>query len=183
MALSHAFDSVLAAAQEGAEWAWQRLYGEYAPPLLGYLRARGAADPEDLLGEVFLEVAQRVASFQGGESGFRSWVFTIAHSRLVDDRRRRSRRSEVPLEESVDRPAPEGQPEEAAMADAEAARVAELLAGLTPDQREVVLLRVFGGLSLEEVASVLGKPLTAVKSLQHRAFGALRRKARKAVSR
>ena len=46
---------------------------------------------------------------------------------------------------------------------------------LTPEQRLVIALKYFGGLSNEEVAVALGKPISAVKSLQHRALDALRR--------
>ena len=68
----------------------------------GYLRAHGAAEPEDLAGEVFLQVVRGLDRFSGAERDFRAWVFTIAHRRLVDDapprragrrRRRRPRRS------------------------------------------------------------------------------------------
>ena len=60
-------------------------------PGWGYLRIQGASDPEDLANEVFLGVFQRIGDFAGEEDRFRSWVFTIAHSRLIDDRRRTSR--------------------------------------------------------------------------------------------
>ena len=55
------------------------------------------------------------------------------------------------------------------------ARVHELLAELTPDQRDVMLLRVVADLTVEQVAEVVGKPPGAVKALQRRALAALRR--------
>lgn len=94
MAFGEAFPSVLLAARVGAEWAWTALYRDLAPPVLGYLRGTGAADPEDLTGEVFLRVVRDLARFEGGEADFRSWIFTIAHHRLLDQRRSRSRRPE-----------------------------------------------------------------------------------------
>ncbi|HEY3019439.1 MAG TPA: sigma factor, partial [Solirubrobacteraceae bacterium] len=90
------FDNVLQAARAGAEWAWERLYGALAPKVAGYLRANGAADPEDLTGEVFLQVVRGLERFSGDEHAFGAWVFTIAHRRLVDDLRRRSRRPVAP---------------------------------------------------------------------------------------
>ena len=83
------FASVLEAAQAGAEWAWSRLYRDLAGPVLGYLRTRGAAEPEDLVGEVFLQVARNLGTFDGDYRSFRSWVFTVAHHRVVDERRRK----------------------------------------------------------------------------------------------
>ena len=56
---------MLEAARAGAEWAWSRLYNDLSGPVLGYLRMRGAAEPEDLLGEVFLQVARNAVTFEG----------------------------------------------------------------------------------------------------------------------
>jgi RNA polymerase sigma-70 factor (ECF subfamily) len=70
-------------------WAFERLYADLAPVVAGYLRVQGAAEPEDLTSEVFLGVFTGIDSFEGSETQFRSWVFTIAYSRLVDERRRR----------------------------------------------------------------------------------------------
>ena len=56
---------------------------------------QGAADPDDLVSEVFLAVFRGIASFSGDEAGFRSWVFVIAHRRLQDSRRRRARRPQT----------------------------------------------------------------------------------------
>ena len=86
------FSSLLEAAREGSEAAWQELYEGLAPAVLGYLRANGAPDPEDVLSEVFLQVARDVGHFEGDERGFRSWAFTIAHHRLIDARRHSARR-------------------------------------------------------------------------------------------
>ena len=83
------FDIVLAAAKAGAEWAWGVLFRSLAGPVTGYLASRGASDPEDLTSEAFLQIARNIHSFDGSESAFRSWVFVIAHRRLIDSRVRR----------------------------------------------------------------------------------------------
>jgi DNA-directed RNA polymerase specialized sigma24 family protein len=83
------FDDVLSSARAGAEWAWTRIYDELAPKIVGYLRAHGAADPEDVAGEVFLQIVRGLPDFSGGTREFSAWTFTIAHRRLVDDLRRR----------------------------------------------------------------------------------------------
>src|SRR3954470_22954958 len=100
-----AFEDVLGAARAGAEWAWERIYAELSPRVAGYLRALGAGDPEDLVGEVFLQVVRGLDGFEGDEAAFRTWVFTIAHRRLVDDLRRRRRRPPGPSLEDVPEPA------------------------------------------------------------------------------
>ncbi len=78
---------MLVAAHAGAGWAFQRLWQTYAGAVTGYLRLQGAAEPEDLTSEVFLGAFRSIRGFNGGESAFRSWLFTIAHRRLLDSRR------------------------------------------------------------------------------------------------
>lgn len=170
------FSDVLAAARQGDEAAWARLYDSVAAQLLGYLRSRGADDAEEMLGDTFLHVARGIGGFEGDERGFRSWVFVIATSRLYDDRRRRRRRPAQPLaendEEQLVDPVDVAAEVEVALAQEE---VQHLLGALTDDQRAVVELRVFGELTSQEVADTVGKPLTAVKALYLRGLGALRR--------
>src|SRR3954469_21521394 len=96
-----AFDDVLAAAQTGAAWAFEVLYRDLSPVVTGYLRLHGAAEPDDLASETFLGVFTGLAAFHGDEVALRSWVFTIAHRRLIDDWRRHSRRPQ-PADEPGD---------------------------------------------------------------------------------
>ncbi|HYZ91865.1 MAG TPA: RNA polymerase sigma factor [Actinomycetota bacterium] len=177
MAIGIEFPRVLDAARTGAEWAWRSLYQELAPTVIGYVRARGAHSPEDVCGEVFVQVVRDIQSFQGDEQGFRSWVFVMAHRRLLDEARRRKRRPETPVD-TVDLRdlAAASDTATEAMAGVEEARLRAVLDELTPAQRDVVLLRVIADLSVEEVAQVIGKGPGAVKSLQHRALETLRGK-------
>ena len=82
------FDRVLAAARTDAGWAYERLYRDLSPSVCGYFRVQGAREPEDLTSEVFLGAFRGLGGFSGDEAQFRSWVFTIAHRRLTDERRR-----------------------------------------------------------------------------------------------
>ncbi len=176
MAIGEAFGGVLAAARAGAEWAWTMLYEDLAPSVLGYLRVRGAAEPEDLTGEVFLQVVRDLHRFRGDERSFRAWVLTIAHHRLLDERRARARRPVEPLDPAAaEVPDPAAWTEERALSSVEAERVARLIARLSPDQQDVLLLRTLGGMTIEEVARAVGKRPGAVKQLQRRAIAALRR--------
>ena len=168
------FESVIAAARAGADWAWAEIYREFAPALLGYLRARHAPDPEDLLGEVFLQVVRDLPRFEGEEDAFRAWVFTIAHHRLLDAARRQRRRPRIDPEATVgeaDRGV--GNSEEEALAALAEQRVAAMIAHLSPDQQSVLLLRILGDLTIEQVARVIGKRPNAVKALQRRGLAAL----------
>lgn len=169
------FAAVLRAARTGEEWAWSALYAEFAPALLGYLRARRAEHPEDVLGEVMLQIVRDLPSFDGGRSEFRAWAFTIAHHRLLDERRRSARRPAEPMSAAeLERLGPLGDTEEDALRALSAERVGRLLARLSPDQQNVILLRVLGELTTEQVAEVIGKTPGAVKALQHRGLQAIR---------
>ena len=92
MVLGPEFSRVFAAARSGAEWAWAALYKDLVGPVKGYFIARGANEAEDLASETFLQVARDIGSFKGEEKEFRSWVFVIAHRRLVDSWRAAGRR-------------------------------------------------------------------------------------------
>lgn len=177
------FPTVLAAARAGAPWAWTRLYEELSGPLLGYARARGAIDPSDVVGEVFLELARRVETFDGGWEAFRGWAFLLASHRVIDDHRRRSRRPEDVSGDVPDLPATDSTEETVERSEA-AQEARALLEHLSPDQREVLLLRIYGEMSIDEVARLTGRSVTGVKALQRRGLGALRKKiSRMAVSR
>ena len=170
------FASLLSAASEGAEWAWTRLYQTYAGRVLGYLRSRGAVDAEDLVGDVFLQIARNLPTFEGDEPAFRSWLFMVAHHRLIDERRRRTRRPVHLVDEphELDRPAAVDV-EAVAIGSISHADTLALLDELTEDQRAVIVMRMLGGLTLEETAQAMEKTLGAVTQLQRRALGALRK--------
>lgn len=176
MTVGVAFDQVLAGAQTGAGWACTRLYESLAPAVAGYLRTRGARDADDVASDVFLAVFARLETFSGTEAKFRSWVFTIAHHRLVDQHRATRRRPQL---ESLDAAATaaEAAPgaEDVAFAAMSSERVERLLGTLSHDQRDVLALRVLADLTVEQVADVLGKQPGAVKALQRRALATLRR--------
>jgi RNA polymerase sigma factor (sigma-70 family) len=172
MGNSEPFDLVLSAAQADAPWAYERLYRSLAPAICGYLRIQGAADPEDLTSEVFLGAFRAIGSFAGDEGQFRSWVFTIAHRRLTDERRARSCRPAMTDAVLPDWAA--GDVEEA-LRRLSAERVRALCAGLAPDQADVLLLRLISGLTVEAIADLLGKTPGAVKALQRRGVCALRK--------
>lgn len=162
------------AAQRGSVPAFERIYRELSPSVAGYLRWNGVVDVESLTNEVMAQVHRNLHRFTGDAAAFRSWVFTIAHHRMVDDRRATGRRPTVADTEVTDATVV-GDAEEEALDALSDRRLRELLDGLSPDQRDVLLLRIVADLSLEDVAVALGKQRGAVKSLQHRALATLRR--------
>ena len=168
------FDDVLAAAQAGAGWAFEVLYRDLSPAVTGYLRLHGAAEPDDLASETFLGVFTGLAGFRGDEDALRAWVFTIAHRRLIDDWRRRSRRPQVADDDSELAGRAGGDVEDDVLVRVGTESVHRLCAELPDDQRTVLLLRILADLTVEQVAQVMGRSVASVKALQRRGLRALR---------
>lgn len=167
-----AFAVLLHEARTGDPEAFDDLVRWLEGPLVGFLRARGADDPDGTANEVLVRVFGGIARFEGGAAQFRAWVFTIARNALVDERRRHARRPDaVP---TVPDEIPDRSTDDAAERLGERERVDALLAGLTDEQREVLLLRIVAGLSVDETAEAVGRRAGAVRALQHRALGRLR---------
>ena len=172
------FDEVMVAAQAGAEWAVAVLYRSLQPRLLRYLRAQAPAhDAEDIAAQAWMEIARSLSFFEGDEDGFQAFVFTVARRRLADHRRAVRRRPvELAGDDTFNSLPGGGDPEAEALSrlggEEAARRLAELLPG---DQAEVVLLRVVGGLSVDQVAELLGRRPGTVRVLQHRALRRLAR--------
>lgn len=168
------FEKTLEAAKRGEPWAWEVIYREMAGAVTGYLALRGAPEPEDQASETMFDVARNIERFEGDESSFRSWVFVIAHRRLIDARRRKGRQLETtPLHDSEFHPV--GDVETEALDNLALAEMIRLLEPLTEDQRDVLALRMIADLSLEETAEVMGKRIGAIKALQRRAVGNLKK--------
>ncbi len=172
MTIGPEFDTVLAAAQVGAEWAFGILYRDLNPRLVRYLGAQAPSAAEDVAAETWLAAARQLGSFTGGEGAFRGWLFTIARRRLIQHWRDVGRRPATPLtpEMLVDRAGPDDA-EGAGLAAVSAQEAASAIAGALPaDQADVVLLRVLAGLDVDQVAHILGKRPGTVRVLQHKAL-------------
>jgi RNA polymerase sigma-70 factor (ECF subfamily) len=177
----HDFDAVLEMARSGNERAYDDLYREYAPTVLGYARAHGAADPDNIVGEVFLGLLRGLPRFRGDEPSFRSWLFTLVHHRIVDERRHRARRPEDSTDPMVLATHAARAPRATSAAEIESldpvttARLKAALDRLTADQRRVLVLRVIADMPIAAVAREVGKASGAVKMLQRRGLDALAR--------
>jgi RNA polymerase sigma-70 factor, ECF subfamily len=166
---------LVAAAGKGEHWALTELFRAYQPPLLRYLKAQEPQAADDLAGEVWIAVARGLDQFTGTEAGFRGWLFTIARRRLIDHRRRTVRqRTDIVSSDLLDTADEWGLGGDPAgeVLERLGAQVAvdTLVAELTPDQAEAVLLRVVGGLSVAEAARIMQRPAGAVRVLCHRAL-------------
>lgn len=135
---------------------------------------------EDLTSEVFMRCLTALHDRTGPRHTLTGWLFGVARHVVNDHHRRHYRRQEVELDESL--PSDEASPaaqleanlEQAAMQHA----VRRAVHALTPDQRDVIALRIGQGLPIDEVARLLGKSASAVKQLQLRALAAIGRRLR-----
>jgi RNA polymerase sigma-70 factor, ECF subfamily len=167
--IGQGFAGVLAAAQEGSEVAFSRLWRDGNPALLRYLRVMAPQAAEDIAADTWLQVVRGLAGFRGDEQGWRAWLFTTARRRAIDEARRRSRRPEKALEETL----PGWLPAAPDAADLALEQIGTrsalaLVARLPPHHAEVILLRVVAGLDTQTVARLVGRSPGAVRVAGHR---------------
>ena len=163
---------VVAGAQRGEPWAVRVLFETLHPRLSRFFGAVEPRAADDLTAEVWEAVARGIGTFEGDEAHLRAWAFVIARNRLADHRRRAVRRPTVPLDASaLDHLVADEQPERDALARLSGADAGALLARLlSPEQADVVLLRVVADLDAATVAATMGRTETWVRVTQHRAL-------------
>lgn len=168
------FEVVLDRSIKGNTLAFEQLFQSASGRVSSFARLRGAEDPDGLANEVFLKVYASLRTFKGGEAQFYGWVFTIARNALIDERRKTDRRPRLVLvgEDSPDQP-DSTSTEGAAIDNYDTELLIDKLNDLTPDQRDVLLLRLVCDLTIDSIAAALDKPPGAVKALQRRALRAL----------
>lgn len=159
---------------EANEHQLTRLYEEYFNKVARYafVRIGDAPEAEDIASEVFVKALDSLKNYQERGLPMQAWIFKIAHNLVVDYLRKRKQRTTLPIdgiEISSDT-----DPVTTAENNIEIARVSKAMEKLTEDQREVVRLRFFGGLSSKEVSGVMGKTDGAVREMQRAALEKLR---------
>jgi RNA polymerase sigma-70 factor, ECF subfamily len=168
------FPALLTAAQGGSEAAFATLWRDGNQALLRYLRAAAPAAAEDVAAETWVQVVRGLAGFRGDERAWRSWLFTIARHRAIDEGRRRSRHPATPLDELPQASEPRtGDAAAAAMANLATDALIQAIWQLPPAQAEVILLRVLADLDNETVARIVGRSSGAVRIAAHRGLRTL----------
>ncbi len=150
------------------------IYDQHSPGIYRYaMRLLGDEHlAEDCTADTFQRFLQALRSRRGPDEHIRAYLYRIAHN-WITDHYRRNRRVDLPLSDTVQ----DGQPDTASAAEENinAQQVRSILMNLTPDQRQVILLKYYEGWDPEEIACAMKKPLGAVKSLQHRAIQRLKK--------
>jgi len=168
---------------QGDAAAFDSLYGRHRGGVFRYLLRQlnsNRAATEELFQDVWMNLIGARGRYRV-EAKFTTWLYTLAHNRVVDHYRRHRPLEVVSLDDDEDDDPPEvaappsAQPERAAEARQQAARLLVLVDALPPAQREAFLLHEEGGLSLEEIAAATGSDREAVKSRLRYAMDKLRR--------
>jgi RNA polymerase sigma-70 factor (ECF subfamily) len=162
-------------ASAGAE-AVCELYNRYHNRIFRYLWSRlsDRQQAEDLTGEVFIHMLHGLPRYRPTEAVFGAWLFRIARNLLYDQYRKVGNRQEISLDQVQHMGSQAGDPAEGVEERLFIERVKGGLHALQPAHQEVIILRFLAGLSLQEVADILGKTVGAVKIIQHRGLNDLR---------
>ncbi|AGF71607.1 sigma-70 family RNA polymerase sigma factor [Corynebacterium halotolerans] len=164
---------------DGDRRSLQQIMRIIHPQVLRYARARvgGGRTPtaEDIAQEICLAVATSIGNFVDRGRPFMAFVYGIAFNKVADAHRSMARDHSHPTDEVPDTSNDQDTPEEYALVSDGSNRVRALLDSLSDKARDIVILRVFVGLSAEETASVVGSTPGAVRVAQHRALATLRK--------
>ena len=175
---------LIEAFNNGDEEAFSRLINRYKGPLFAYLFRlsgdRNAAD--DIFQEVFIKVVRKLSSYREQER-FSAWLFTVAHHAVMDHFRSVSRRREDSLDAAAEGtlspgerlPSPEPGPERVLEQMERAGAIQAAFNRLSPEQREVFVLRHYSGLAFKEIAEIAGVPIGTVLARMSRALARMRR--------
>jgi RNA polymerase sigma-70 factor (ECF subfamily) len=162
---------VIGRAKEGAQDALASLWRTHNPALLRYFRGRLSDGAEDLAQQTWLDAARGLRRFNGDETDFQRWLFTIGRRRLVDELRRRSRHNDM-LQADIPETASE-EPSFATIDDLD--RALAFVRRLPPDQADAVLLRIVADFDVAQVAAIMGRSDSSVRLLVHRGLRRLER--------
>jgi RNA polymerase sigma-70 factor (ECF subfamily) len=172
--MSEAEVNLIRRAKRGDPAAFAEIYDRHHPAIYRYIlfRVGDGAVAEDLAGEVFVRLVERIDRFPSRGRPLLAWLYTIARNLVADHLRRNGRATRVALDGGL---VANGGRQDGASLTATQRRLAAALQELTEEERQVVMLKLFEGLDNQTVAMVVDEPVGAVKSLQHRGLTVLRR--------
>lgn len=171
------FQAALNKAKRGEADGFTWLYDHYNRRVGALVRSEKCPDPDEVVNTVFFKAFRSIDRFVGNQANFASYLYQIARFQVIDERRARNRRADTSVDPDsgvLDLVDHNAGPDVLTEQSDSVRRINELLDSLTPEQREVIVLRVFFGLTGPETADALDKPVGAIRSLQNRAEARLR---------
>jgi RNA polymerase sigma-70 factor (ECF subfamily) len=168
--------SLIRAAQQGNEAAIAGLYDAYADLVYRYIsyRVNGVEVAKDLTAEVFLRMVEGLPAYEDRGRPFMSWLYRIAHARLIDYYQECSRAGQSQDIETVELSVDDDL-DGTLMTTYRQQTVRAALRHLTDEQQKVIILRFLEGRNLQETADILSKAVGAIKVMQYRALQTLSR--------
>ena len=166
---------LLHALREDAPNSLQVIYKRYFPPLYNYTRLKvgDARLAEDIVAEVFVKLLRVVGTPSAPRRSLRGWLFQVTRNEITRSIGRNTRVKTIALEEWMPDPT-QPNPELSLSAALDVENLRQAVQTLKPDHQEVIVLRFGQYLSLQETADIMGKSVSAIKSLQFRALDNLR---------
>lgn len=171
-------EQLMLAYARGDARAFETLYARHKGPLFRFVlrSVKGRAEAEDLFQEIWARAIDARARYEP-RAKFTTWLFTIAHNKLVDHWRAKGLTlvSMDDEENPIDPPAgPSAEPERRAIGRQDASRLLDAIAALPAAQREAFLMHEEAGLSIAEIAAATGSGEEATKSRLRYAMNKLR---------
>ena len=153
---------------------WEQVYAEQLPRVLNFFRYRlgVTADVEDLTARTFEKAWQARHRYRHDVAGFSTWLLTIARNVAIDHLRGRKRSEPLAVVDAM--PAQDATPEQLAVAQSDAERLATLLATLPPRQRELIAMKYGADMTNRAIARATGLSESNVGTILHRAVEELR---------
>ncbi len=168
--MSQNIEHIIRRAQRGDSEAVAQLYELHVEQIFRYVSYRVAttSDAEDITSEVFVNMVKGLGNFEYRGVPFEAWLYRIASARIVDFRRRTSRSQQIALQEEMRDSRPEIENSLIETQEFEALR--DAIGQLSDEYQTVLTLRFIERKNHSEVADIMNKTETAVKTLQHRAL-------------
>jgi RNA polymerase sigma-70 factor (ECF subfamily) len=168
-------------AKQGNAAVWDFWFEKHYPSLFryAYIRLRRRAEAEEIASQVFVEAYRGIDRYTYTGKPLLAWLYRIAHNLVYDRLKAEEKRSTLVADSTTPLKAISDEGTEAIIANID---LLNALDTLTDEQRDVVILRFFLGMSAQEVSGAVGKSPAAVFSLQARALIALRAKLGEEVS-
>ncbi|MFC1932986.1 sigma-70 family RNA polymerase sigma factor [Chloroflexota bacterium] len=168
-------ESLVQRAKQGDQWAFTQLYEAHFDRIYRYvvLKIGDRIEAEDMTQQVFIKALQSISSFNWKGAPFAAWLYRIAHNQIVDYLRKKKRKPETALDESL--LSSDSNPQLMTERNLDIEQVLLATKRLTDAQREVISLRFTSELPVAQVAKIMKKSEGAVKALQHSAIVALRK--------
>lgn len=161
--------------------AFGQLYERYVERIYNYIyfRVGGAGDAEDLTARVFFKALRGIGGYRHMGLPFSAWLYRIAHNLVANYHRDRSRMQEISIENLVVEDTSKSSPPEHLMETRqEKDFLLALINDLSPQKKELIILKYVQKLSNEEIGQIFGKTEGAIKSLYHRTLVELKERAK-----